>query len=144
LQQAELPDREDENGAIGEGKREGGHIFNVTFTKWVTDWPNMSGIVGGDVGAGTFSGEVLAFAPGTVTTNIEALYHIQGGIHSLTAHNFVTQNEGTRTAVVSGVVIDGWLKGRKVNGNYSIISCPDKTGGLCYQGTLHIGTPAKR
>ena len=30
-----------------------------TFTKWVTAWPNMAGVVGGAVGGGSFTGEVL-------------------------------------------------------------------------------------
>jgi len=115
-----------------------GNVFNATFTKWVTDWPNMSGVVGGDVGTGTFAGEVLNYEPGVEITRIEAMYHINGSTHSFTAHNFVTQNEVTRTAVVEGVITDGWLKGRKVSGHYDIISCPDKTGGFCYSGVLQV------
>ena len=120
------------------GNVERGRTFNVTFTKWVTDWPNMAGVVGGDVGNGAFAGEVLNFTPGAEITRIEALYHINGGAHAFTAHNFVTQNEVTRTAVIEGLIVDGWLKGRKVSGAYVIISCPDKTGGLCYRGSLEI------
>jgi hypothetical protein len=130
--------RGDVEGGEGEDQGGNGRVFNVTFTKWVTDWPNMAGIVGGDAGDGAFAGEVLNFTPGAEITRIEALYHINGGTHSFTAHNFVTQNEVTRTAVVEGVIVDGWLKGRKVNGAYVIISCPDKTGGLCYRGALEI------
>jgi hypothetical protein len=137
-------DRGDEKGAKSEGQRGGGRVFNVTFTKWVTEWPNMAGVVGGDVGNGTFAGEVLNFAPGTVTTRIEALYHINGSTHSFTAHNFVTQNEVARTAVVEGVIIDGWMKGRAVRGSYRIISCPEKTGGLCYMGALQIRQDSRR
>ena len=36
-----------------------GHTFNVTFTKWITTFPNMAGVVGGAVGAGPFAGEIL-------------------------------------------------------------------------------------
>ena len=32
----------------------------VTFTKWVTTYPNMAGVVGGDVGRGEFAGEILS------------------------------------------------------------------------------------
>src|SRR5260221_4245429 len=43
-----------------------GHSFDNTFTKWVTSFGtppvllNMVGVVGGDVGAGTYAGEVLS------------------------------------------------------------------------------------
>src|SRR5688572_25250326 len=44
-----------------------GHTFDNTFTKWVTTSPpapgvmaNMVGVVGGDVGLGTYTGEVIS------------------------------------------------------------------------------------
>jgi hypothetical protein len=38
-----------------------GHTFNDTFTKWVTDSTAgvMVGVVGGDVGSGTYGGRFL-------------------------------------------------------------------------------------
>jgi hypothetical protein len=113
---------------------------DITFTKWVTTVPNMAGIAGGDVGTATFAGDILNFTPGTDFTYIEALYHITGNNHSFTAHVFVTENQVTRTAVIRGVVTDGWLKDRQVGGNYTIISCPGQTNGMCFQGTLHLTT----
>ena len=38
-----------------------GHTFDATFTKYITNYPIMSGVVGGDVGTGTYAGEVLKF-----------------------------------------------------------------------------------
>jgi hypothetical protein len=111
---------------------------NVTFTKWVTTPPSMEGVVGGDVGDGAFVGEVLNLVPGDVITNIEALYHINGDTHTFTAHMFVWMNVVTKTAEVRGVVTEGWLAGSLVGGTFTIISCPDKTDGLCYEGELHI------
>lgn len=136
--------RGEEQGARSESRDERGRIFNVTFTKWVTVWPNMEGVVGGDAGTGTFAGEILDYNPGPEITRIEALYHINGGRHSFTAHNFVTQNEVTRTAVITGEITDGWMKGRKVSGGYDIISCPEKTLGLCFRGALQIRPAAER
>ena len=124
--------------ALADSGGERGHSFDITFTKWITTFPNMEGIVGGDVGVGTFTGEVLTFVPGSQITNIEALYHVNGGNHSFSAHVFVTENEDTGKAAITGVVTDGWLKGKDVLGEYTIISCPDKTLGVCFQGTLHI------
>jgi hypothetical protein len=124
--------------ALADSRGEKDQTFNITFTKWITTLPNMAGIVGGDVGTGAFAGEILTFIPGSDITNIEALYHINGKSHSFTAHVFVTENEVTRSAVIAGAVTDGWLKGGLVYGEYKIISCPDKTSGVCFQGVLHV------
>ena len=129
--------------ALADSGGERGHNFNVTFTKWITSYPNMGGIVGGKVGTGTFAGEILNRVPGPSITNIEALYHINGSKHSFTAHVFVTQDEVNLTAVVEGVVTEGWLKGKPVHGKYNIISCPDKPSGRCFQGTLRIHVGSK-
>ena len=83
----------------------------ATFTKWVTDWPNMAGVVGGSVGDGAFSGKVLDYDPGP-TTVIAALYHFGGSRHAFTALMHVEQT-GLH-AVLVGVVIDGWGKGKLV------------------------------
>src|SRR3954469_11764976 len=79
----------------------------VVFTKWVTDFPNMAGLVSGDPGGGLFAGEVLNVEPVTDGVKIEALYHINGKAFQFTAHNFVTQNNVKGTAVIEGVVADG-------------------------------------
>ncbi len=118
----------------------------VVFTKWVTDWPNMAGLVSGDVGGGMFAGKILEFTPSTAITRIEALYYIHGGAHQLTAHVFVTQNNLTGTAAIRGVVADGPLKGARVRGGYQVIApCGvinaqnGAAGDVCFQGTLDIG-----
>ncbi len=79
------------------------------------------------------------------TTNIEALYHINGGAFQFTAHNFVTQNNLKGTAVIHGLVVDGPMKGDRVSGEYQvigpcgIINALNGSGGdLCFQGTLSI------
>jgi hypothetical protein len=43
------------------------------------------------------------------------------------------------TAVIIGVVTDGWLKGNLVEGEYTQIQCPhDNITTDCFQGTLDI------
>jgi len=116
-----------------------GHNFTVTFTKWITSPPSMAGIVGGDVGAGTFEGTIRSISTVGDTTSIEALYDIDGGIHSLDAHVFVTQNDQTNTAIIKGTVTGGWLQGLPVQGEYNVISaCPGNPSGPCFQGVLQI------
>ena len=136
--------------ASGLGDREDrdddGHDVRVVFTKWVTDWPNMAGLVSGDIGGGTFAGEILKYTPTATIDKIEALYHLSGGAHQLTAHVFVTQHNLNRTAKIRGVVSDGPLKGARVRGTYHVIApCGvinaqnGSIGDVCFQGTLDIG-----
>ena len=109
-----------------------------TFTKWITTPPAMAGVVGGDVGAGSYAGEILKYTP-AATTVIEALYHFNGSKHSFTALVHVEQT-GLK-AVIIGVVTEGWLKGNMVQGEYTQITCvqaPSSTSGTCFQGTLDI------
>ena len=131
-----------------------GHTFDVTFTKWVTSPPayypsmagvSMAGVVGGDVGNGRYAGVVLSddlSVPGYWKAH--ARYEFYGKKHSFIADVHVTQNNTTGTAVITGVVTQGWLKGSRLTGEYTVMSvCPIATKGnvlgtLCFQGTLHI------
>ena len=118
----------------------------VVFTKWVTGWPNMAGLVSGDVGGGTFAGEILEYTATAAIEKIEALYHLNGGAYQLSAHVFVRQDNLNGTAAIKGVVTDGPLKGARVRGSYQVISpCGiinaqnGSIGDVCFQGTLDIG-----
>jgi len=117
------------------------HTAENTFTKWITDYPNMAGVVGGDVGRGTYAGEILNFVPGTPTF-IEAFYHFNGRNESFTAHVYVTQFD--LKAVIIGVVTDGWQTGNIVEGEYTQIECAhDNITTVCFRGTLDILDGAK-
>ena len=135
--------------ALADGGGEHGHTFDITFTKWVTSFPNMAGVVGGDVGTGTFAGEILNISTVGYISSIEALYDFNGKIHSFTAHVFVTENDapGVGTATITGRVTEGWLEGANVTGEYKVWgACPIPTPGniegtRCYQGVLHVQVP---
>jgi hypothetical protein len=109
-----------------------------TFTKYLSAYPIMAGVVGGDVGNGIYAGEILKRTAGTATTPtvIEALYHFNGSRHTFTALVHVEQT-GLK-AVINGVVTEGWLKGHQVNGRYTQITCTQAPNGTCFQGTLDI------
>lgn len=124
---------------------------NVTFTKWVTSVGtgpakfNMEGVVSGDVGGGRYTGEVINLANAAGITNIDALYHINGGAHQFTANLHVTQDDNAGTATIKGFVTDGWLKGSAVQGEYHVIAkCgilnaqPGPFGDTCFSGTLQV------
>jgi hypothetical protein len=138
-----------ENDLKSAGENNGvGHSFDATFTKWITNYPNMGGIVGGDVGTGTFAGEVLSRVTVGDTTRLEALYHFNGSKHSFTAHVFVTSADVAGTATIKGLVTEGWHKDASLTGEYTIWGvCPIPTPGItqgstkCFQGILHIHVP---
>ena len=131
-----------------------GHTFDDTFTKWVTTSPpapgvvaNMVGVVGGDVGPGTYTGEVISVNTVGNITSIHALYHFNGSKHAFTADLKVTQDESAGTATITGYVTEGWLKGASVIGEYTVLAdCPIATpdnalGTMCFQGALHVHVP---
>ena len=111
-----------------------------TFTKWIAGYPNMAGLVGGDVGSGTYAGVILTrTGTGTIADPIliTADYHFYGSRHSFTARVDIVEI-GT-AATIGGVVTDGWLRGNLAAGEFSVISCAhDGTTSTCFQGTLDI------
>jgi hypothetical protein len=111
---------------------------SAIFTKWlVGDGPEMTGIAGGVVGDGAYSGRVLEMLPGDPTTVIRAVYRLAGPRHDFTALMHVEQTG--LTATLSGVVTDGWCKGSLVRGEYAQIRHEhDGTTTDAWQGTLHI------
>jgi hypothetical protein len=127
----------------------GGRPVEVTFTKWITAYPAMAGVTGGDV-PGTFAGTVLSRDPfdnGTIV-QLEALYGVTG---TDPAHSFVAQIKGTlnnptRKAVLNGTVIEGWNVGAQVHATFDVVVPPAGTScvpqapvnGTCFQGTIRI------
>ena len=119
----------------------------INFTKWVTALAprlgvlaDMAGIIGGgDVGDGTFTGEVLLNEPTATGRHIVADYHLYGSKHSFTTRVDVVQTGSGpgAHAVIAGVVTDGWLKGHAVNGAYTIIPPCGGTAN-CIEVTLDI------
>jgi hypothetical protein len=130
--------------ASADGGDQHGDNHEVTFTKWLTTFPNMVGVVGGVVGVGTYAGEILNIGTVGDITRIEALYHINGSRHSFSAHVFVTQHNLAGRALITGIVTSGWQMGARVHGEYRVmLVCPIATPGngqgtKCFQGTLHI------
>jgi hypothetical protein len=132
------------------------HGADVTFTKWLTTQPtdptlagaHMAGVVGGDVGPGTFVGLIIG---GDVTSRPgfwlgHARYEFHGTKHSFVADIHPTENDTItpNTATIEGVVISGWMKGARVTGQYTVVAtCTIPTPGnvfapSCIPGTLHL------
>ena len=117
----------------------------VIFLKWVTNLPNMAGVVSGDAGAGLFAGEILKRTETERFIKIEALYHINGKDFQFTAHNHILEDKQTGIAAIHGVVEDGPMKGAHVRGEFQVIApCgiinaqQGDAGDVCFQGTLTV------
>jgi hypothetical protein len=112
----------------------------VTFTKWVTAYPDMAGFTGGDV-VGTYEGEVLsrtAFDNGVVV-QLEARYAVidPNGLHSFTT---VIQGKSAHgTAVLNGVVTEGWMVGARTHVTFETITpCEFGLQNVCFRGTIRV------
>ena len=143
----------------GQKVHENNGAATLTFTKWITlpfpppsgNFANLEGIVGGDVGDGTMTGEAFTavLQPDGVTTIVDAEYHFHGSKHSLTFRFQAVQtrfNNGgviTVSGVITGVVTDGWLKGNVVEGAYTRYACTKGANGFCFDGILEIKKGSK-
>jgi len=118
----------------------GGRNAENTFTKWIDVYPAMTGVVGGDVGPGTYSGEILTLTVTATGLVIDAAYHFNGSRHAFSALVHVVQSGFTdgSEAVITGRVTQGWLRGSPVDGRYTQIACEQAPSGTCFQGALDI------
>ena len=120
---------------------------DVTFTKWVTAYPLMSGFTGGDA-AGVFVGEVLqrqvSVNPGLNSiVRLEAVYEVHAGDRSFTALIRGGTNNVTGAAVLDGVILAGWRTGAPVHVTFQTVpgavGCLGAPIGLtCFEGTIHV------
>lgn len=113
-----------------------------TFTKWITDFGagTMAGVVGGDVGEGTYSGQILHLEVTATGVVIDAIYRFSGARHAFSARVQVVQTGFVNgaTAAITGRVTEGWLSGNEVSGAYTQIACSEAASGSCFQGTLDV------
>ena len=136
-------------GAGAQTQASGGAPVEVTFTKWITAFPAMTGVTGGDV-PGTFAGAVLNRVPfdnGNIV-QLEARYEVigQDPAHSFVAHIEGKQNNSTRQAVLNGTVISGWNVGAQVHVTFDVIVPPAGTSCVpqapanrtCFQGIIRV------
>jgi hypothetical protein len=120
-------------------------VVGLSFEKWFTTYPAMTGNT--SYGDGTFAGTILqrtAFANGVIV-QLQALYRVTdpSGSHSFAALIEGTENLVTATAVLNGVITEGWRVGARVHVTFQIIRpCALAIGpsapGVCFQGTIQI------
>ena len=120
---------------------------NISFTKWVTTYPRMEGLTGGDV-PGVFVGEVLQRQV-SVNPNLnsiirlEAIYEVHDANGSLFTALIRGGTDGvTGAALLDGVILAGWRTGAPVHVEFETIAtgcvgAPPATA--CFEGTIHVG-----
>lgn len=115
---------------------------DVTFTKWITTYPDMAGFTGGDV-PGTYVGRVLSRTPfdNGVIVELNARYQVidPTGLRSFTT---VIDGKSTNgTAVLNGVITEGWMVGARTHVTFETITpCAFGTRNVCFQGTIRVMT----
>jgi hypothetical protein len=115
----------------------------LTFTKWFSPaFPNMMGVVGGDI-PGKLGGAVLQVTPPDFSGRYLQITSVYIVVASDPAKSFTARIEGTQdntagTAVLNGHVIDGWLRGRHVHVEFTVIKCSEAPNGQCFQGTITV------
>jgi hypothetical protein len=115
----------------------------VTFTKWYTSSPFMTGFT--CYGPGTYAGQILSRSDDGVFTQLKARYEVTDprGRHSFKAVIQGTLDDKTGKAELDGVVIEGWRIGAPVHVTFQKITpCAFAVGpsvpNVCFQGTIHI------
>ena len=122
-------------------------LVDVAYEKWITAYPAMRGNTSN--GPGTFAGTILSRVPfdNGVIVKLEAEYVVtdpSAAGHSFTALIKGTSNLVTRSAVLNGVVTQGWRTGARVHVVFQTLSpCTLPTAPVgtrtCFQGTIRVG-----
>ena len=125
--------------SVGESREAG--VTEFAFEKWFTTYPAMTGNT--SLGPGTFAGTIRSRIPfdNGVIVQLEALYQVTdpSGSHSFTALIQGTENLETLTAVLNGVITDGWRIGARVHVTFDVIApCPIHNRATCFQGTIRV------
>jgi len=125
---------------IAPARAEDKRPIEVTFTKWITTYPLMAGVVGGDVRA-VFAGEILqrqVSADGRII-RLEAIYEAKAGRQSFTALIRGGESNETGSAILDGVILAGWQTGSQVHVKFeAMTNCAGAPPGNCFVGTIHI------
>jgi hypothetical protein len=114
----------------------------LTYTKWFAPgFPNMAGVVGEDI-VGKFGGAVIERTPDATGrfVHLTAVYIVVAPdpAKAFTAHVEGVNDNQTRSAVLDGRVVDGYLKRAHVHAEFTTISCTEAPSGTCFQGTINV------
>jgi hypothetical protein len=117
--------------------------FRITVTNWFTcaTCTTIRGVVAGDV-VGTLRGAVIALRPAVSGAAFQTLHdrlvvQAANGSRSFVALVNGRRNRATGTAVLDGLVTDGWEKGAMVHVELRPTACLQSARG-CSTGTIRV------
>jgi hypothetical protein len=141
------------SGAAASADRSPDESYNqvIQYEKWITTAPAMAGNAGGVLGA--FTGTILQ----RLVSADKKIIHLRAEYVIVDTHrkgqSFTAVIEGdeslwTNTAVLTGVVTEGWKKGAPVLVNFDVLTpCTVPTAPVgtktCFKGTISIGHPGE-
>jgi DNA-binding SARP family transcriptional activator len=114
-------------------------ITELTFEKWFTTYPAMTGNT--SYGPGTIAGEVLSRIDDGVSTHMVARYELTdpSGAHSFKAVIQGKADNKTGMYALNGIVTWGWMLGAHVHVVFQRITpCQFGKLNVCFQGTIQI------
>jgi DNA-binding SARP family transcriptional activator len=114
-------------------------VVEVTFTKWVTAYPVLSGF--SSYGPGTLAGAVLSRIDDGEFTHLNARYEITdpAGNHSFKAVIQGKANNDSGKFELNGIVTWGWMVGARVRASFVRVSpCEFGKLNVCFRGVIQI------
>jgi len=114
-------------------------VIEVTFEKWFTTYPAMTGNT--SYGPGTIAGEVLSRIDDGVFTHLIARYEITDPSGTRSFKTVIQGKADNKTGRygLSGIVAWGWMVGADVRVTFQRITpCQFGKLKLCFQGTIQI------
>ena len=114
-------------------------IVEITFTKWITDYPALAGFT--SYGPGTIAGQVLNRIDDGVFTHLSARYEVTdpNGSHSFKAVIQGKANNKSGKYELNGIVTWGWMVGARVRASFvRIAPCEFGKLNVCFQGIIQI------
>ena len=114
-------------------------VVEVTFTKWITDYPALAGFT--SYGPGTIAGAVLSRIDDGEFTHLSARYEVTdpNGDHSFKAVIQGKANNKRGSYELNGIVTWGWMVGARVRATFvRVTPCEFGKLNVCYQGIIQI------
>jgi len=128
---------------------------HLTYTmRFTPSFPDMVGVVGGDV-PGRFGGAILQLSPPDLSQRILHFTSVYIVVAANPSKSFAARVHGTQdnatestcrvgrctgrtTGVLDGHVVDGWMRGKRVHAEYTVVSCTDAPDEMCFTGAITI------
>jgi DNA-binding SARP family transcriptional activator len=114
-------------------------VIELTFTKWIDDYPAMTGFTSD--GPGTMRGAILSRIDDGTITHLVARYELDdpSGAHALKTVVQGTADDSVGTYALNGLVAWGWMTGAHVHATFRRTTpCAFGKRDVCFSGTIQL------